>query len=56
MNKQSDVKLKELLEELSPKTSIQMLKWKMEFWNMKHSGVEYDPDKLAIVKLRGDSQ
>ena len=51
MNK-TDVKLKELLEELSPKTSVQMLKWKLEFWNMKHSGVEYDSEKLAIVKMK----
>ena len=57
MEKHSDVKLKELVEELSPDTSVQMLKWKLEFWKMKHSGVEYDPEKLAIVKVTGgDSQ
>ena len=52
----TDVKLKELLEELPPKTSVQTLKYKMEFWKMKHSGVKYDPDKLVIVRLKGDSQ
>ena len=57
MEKHSDVKLKELVEELSPDTSIQMLKWKIEFWKMKHSSIEYDPEKLAIVKVAGgDSQ
>jgi|GEM_PF-5273004 len=52
----NEVKLKELVEELSPKTSIQMLKWKLEFWRLKHSEVEYDSEKLAIVRLRGDSE
>ena len=57
MEKQTDVKLKELVEELPKDTTIQMLKWKLEFWKMKHSGVEYDPEKLAIVKVAGgDSQ
>jgi hypothetical protein len=45
--------LKELVEELPPETSVQMLRWKIEFWKMKHHSIEYDPEKLAIVKLTG---
>ncbi len=56
LNRES-LRLKVLVEELPKETSIGMLKNKMEFWKMKHSQVEYDPEKLAIVKLAGgDSQ
>jgi hypothetical protein len=51
--------LKELVEELPKDTSVQMLKFKMEFWKMKFPGVFYDLERLAIVREvqdGGDSQ
>jgi len=59
LNREADASLalKELIEELPKETSIGMLKHKLEFWKMKHPGIEYDPEKLAIVKIAGgDSQ
>jgi hypothetical protein len=46
----SSVKLSELVEELPKETSVQMLKHKLEFWRLKHTGVSYDAEKFAIVK------
>jgi len=57
LNGEASPQLKELVEELPKETSIGMLKYKLEFWRLKHPGIEYDPEKLAIVKLvGGDSQ
>ena len=57
LNGEASLQLKELVEELPKETSIGMLKYKLEFWKLKHPSIEYDPEKLAIVKLvGGDSQ
>ena len=57
LNRETSLKLKELVEELPKETSVGMLKHKLEFWKLKHPGIEYDPEKLAIVKIAGgDSQ
>ena len=54
---EASLRLKELVEELPKETSIGMLKYKLEFWKLKHASIEYDPEKLAIIKLvGGDSQ
>ena len=45
-----DLKLKELVEELPKETTVGTLRYKLEFWEMRHQGVSYDPDKLAIVR------
>lgn len=45
-----ETKIKELVEELPKDTTVQMLKYKLEFWKMKFPGVFYDLEKLAIVR------
>jgi len=50
LNGAESVKLSEFVEELPKETSVQMLKHKLEFWRLKHAGVNYDAEKLAIVK------
>lgn len=46
----SSATFKELVEELPKETSVGMLRHKLEFWRLKHKGILYDPEKLAIVK------
>ena len=50
LNGEPSPQLKELVEELPKETTVGMLRWKIEFWKLKHPGIEYDPEKLAIVR------